>query len=278
MPISLPRYLLLLTLTGVSSGQVMTVPAPAVSSQAAPAPSADAQARAQIVADLKARNFTAAVADAKALLARDPNNVPVNKLAGLALLDLQNGAAALPYFQKALELAPSDVTTHELLVQAYAQMGDAKNRDAQRAILHGYHSDSRHPDFARAVGFLVETLRVGDYLVQGYEFYEPYGKFNDYYRFNVFNSDGVLLRYIALESDDADQAMFRQQHPTEAAAGERRFSLDVYGRGPTGEPTQALIAFVDGQPNYDMVRTRVVKFLQGDMPGPPPAAPAPLAK
>lgn len=255
--------------------QVLTVPTQPAK-QAAPAtqhanPDAqiEPQAEAKVVASLQARSFDDALAGAKTILAANPNSPKANKLIGVVLLDQHKPSDALPYFQKALQLSPDDPTIHGLLLQAFAQSGNKSNRDQQRAILRGYHSDGKHPDFAQIPGFLIETIPVGDKIIQANEFYEPAGEFHFYYRFNIFDNSGHILSFIALESDDADQALFAQQHPKEAAAGERRFSLDGYSRAPDGHATQALYMFFNGQPNYDDVRALVVKLVQtGKAPTP----------
>jgi tetratricopeptide (TPR) repeat protein len=185
------------------------------------------------------------------------------------LLDEQKSSDALPYFQKALELSPDDPTAHALLLQVYAQTGDKAKRDEQRAILRGYHSDGKHPAFAQTLAYLVETIPVGDKTIQAIEFYEPAGQFHFYYRFNIFDSAGKIQSFIALESDDADQTLYAQQHSKEAAAGERRFSLDGYSQSADGHVTQALYKFFDSQPSYDDVRALVVQLVQqGKTPAP----------
>ena len=274
------RWLLVLPLTAVSFAQVLTVPSKpaeqATPSNPSQSPSQiDPAARDKVIADLRAKKFDDALVGAKAILAAKPGSSQANKLVGVVLLDDQKATEALAYFQKALALDAEDASVHALLVQAYAQSGDTKDRDAQRAVLRGFHSDGKHPDFARSMGFLVETIPFHDRVVQAVEFYEPAGKFHFYYRFNVFDLAGHLQSFYALESDDADQAMFAQQHAKEAAAGERRFSIDVYSLNAEGHPTQGLIAFIDGQPSYDDLRSRMIKILDSNAQPIKPPAPAP---
>jgi tetratricopeptide (TPR) repeat protein len=270
------RWLLLLPLTAVSVAQVMTVPSP--QTQAGSSSSAaqiDAAARDKVAADLRANKLDDALAGAQAILASHPASAQANKLVGVVLLAQQKAGEALPYFQKALALDANDPTIHALLLQAYAQSGDAKNRDVERAILRGYHNDGQHPEFARAPSFQIETIPFQGKVVQALEFYEPQGRFHFYYRFNVFDQGGRLMYFYALESDDADQAMFAQQHPKEAAAGERRFSIDVYAINAKGNPTQGLVTFLDGQPTYDDLRARIIHILDaGGQSAAAPAAPS----
>jgi tetratricopeptide (TPR) repeat protein len=250
----------------LSAAQVLTVPTQPRTGQSAPSltppaqqPQIDPAIRAKIGEELKEKKFNEAIADAKTLLAKTPDSPQVNKLVGAVLLDAEKPADALTYFQKASELDPADDNVHALLLQAYAEMGDKTHRDEQRTILRGYHSDGKHSNVASAQGFMIETFPVGDKLVQAYEFYEPVGRYHFYYRFNVFDSSGKLERFYALESDDIDQAGYAKEHPKEAAAGERRFSIDSYQQTNPNSVTQGLIGFIDGQPTYDDLRARIVK-------------------
>lgn len=247
----------------VSQTQPATAPSSA-DHDAGPNPDAgiNPRAEAKVVASLEGRQFSAALSGAESILAANPASPKANKLVGVVLLDQQKSADALPYFQKALQLAPKDPTVHGLLLQAYAESGDKINRDAQRDILRNLHSDGKHPGFARVPAYLIETIPVGDKIIQATEFYEPFGKFHFYYRFNIFDAKGHMLSFIALESDDADQAVYAQQHPKEAADGQRRFSLDGYSKSADGHVTQALYTFFNGKPTYDDLRALVVKLVQ----------------
>lgn len=263
------------------SAQVLTVPTqkaqkPTAQKQAPPDPDAGVspQAEAKVVASLEAHNSTAAMAGAKAILAANPDSPKANKLVGVIYLDEHNSADALPYFQIALRLSPDDPTINALLLQAYAEAGDKSHRDEQRAILRRYHDDGQHPVFAQIPSFLIETIPVGDKTVQAAEFYTPSGQFHFYYRFNVFDNSGHMLSFFALQSDDADQMLFDKQHPKQAAAGERRFSLDGYARAADGKVTQALYMYFNGKPHYDDVRNLVVKLVQEGKEPVSAAAPA----
>lgn len=47
-----------------------------------------------------------------------------------------------------------------------------------------------------------------------------------YFLGQLMNAQGQILLRITLESSDSDQGLFAQQHPKEAAAGLRLFSMD----------------------------------------------------
>lgn len=284
MQLSPFRCLFVLALATVSlplaPAQVLTVPTQtAPAQQTAAKTDSDAQispqAESKVIASLQARDFDDALGGAKAILSADPTSPKANKLVGVVLLDQQKASDSLPYFEKALQLSPDDPTVHGLLLQAYAQSGDKIRRDEQRAILRGFHADGKHPGFAQIPSYLIETIPVGDKVIQATEFYEPSGEFHFYYRFNIFDTTGHIQSFIALESDDSDQALYAQQHPKQAAEGNRRFSLDGYSKSADGNVTQSLYAFFDGQPTYDNVRALVVKLVQtGKAAGPATATKA----
>lgn len=262
----LSRAFLLLSLTSVSFAQVMTVPTkPAPSAAAAPAtPQLDPAARNQVIADLREKKFDDALVGAKAILAKNPESNQANKLVGVVLLDAQKPADSLPYFEKAMALDASDPSVHALLLQAYAQAGDVKHRDEQREILRTYHTDGKHADFARSMGFLVETIPFHDKVVQAVEFYSPAGKDHFYYRFNVFDTNGHLTSFLSLQTDDADQAAYAKEHAKEAAAGGRRFSIDLYTQNAEKQTVQGVMAYLNGQPKYDELRAQIIKILESD--------------
>jgi hypothetical protein len=64
---------------------------------------------------------------------------------------------------------------------------------------------------------------------------------------------------LALESDDIDQMSYRKEHPEDAAAGKRRFSLDGYYPGNR----HATFKFYEGDPNYETVHNDVENAVAG---------------
>ncbi|HUY80445.1 MAG TPA: tetratricopeptide repeat protein [Acidobacteriaceae bacterium] len=244
--------------------QALTVPAQSTARLAPPDPDAGVTrlAESKVIASIQTHNFAAALTGARAILAANPDSPKANKLVGVVLLDQHKAADALPYFQKALQISPYDPTVNALLLQAYAESGDKVHRDQQIAILRRYHDDGQHPVFTQIPSFLIETIPVGDKTVQAAEFYKPSGQFHFFYRFNVYDANGHLLSFLALESDDSDQPLYAKEHPKQAAAGQRRFSLDGYSRTANGKVAQALFMFFNGQPSYDDVRNLVVKLVQ----------------
>ena len=234
--------------------------------QAAPPAAAgqpDASVFAGVRASLAAGKKDEALAEAKDILKAWPNSPQANEITGYALLIMAKPADAMPYFQRAQSLDPGDPQVHLLLVQAYAEMGDARHRDEEITLLRGFHSDGRHPDFAKQDGFVIEDIRLGTETVQAVEYFEPVGRYHFYYTFNVYDAADELQEFYALASEDEDQAFFEQEYPKKAKAGERRYSIDEYK-----ENSQALLGFIDGAPSYDTLRARILKALNDEQATP----------
>jgi hypothetical protein len=221
-----------------------------------------------VESSLKAGRNDEALVKAQAIVEMYPDNLQANVTTGEVLLELTRAADAVAYFRKAAALQPDDPHVHALLLQAYAESGDAKMRDAEIATLRRMHADGKHPAYSQTKGFLIERIPVGNLSVDAAEYFAPEGKFRFYYRFDVYDTSGRMIEFIALASEDEDQALFAQAHPKEARAGVRRFSLDRYS-----ENQQALLGFMDGAPTYDDLRARVVKAVTAEsVAGVAPAA------
>jgi tetratricopeptide (TPR) repeat protein len=225
----------------------------------APAAQPDASLFAAVRASLDAGKKDEALAKAMDIVKAWPNNADANAITGFVLLQMAKPGDAMPYIRKAQSIDPGDPRIHLLLVQVYAEQGDTEHRDQEIALLRGYHSDGRHPEFARLTGFMIEEIPAGSKKVQAEEYFQPVGRYHFYYRFNVYDATGKLEEFFALASEDEDQAFFEEAHPKRAKAGERRFSIDEY----TGN-SQALLGFVDGEPSYDVLRARILKALSAE--------------
>lgn len=208
---------------------------------------------------LQAGRKDEALLKAQAIVQIYPDNLQANLMAGAVLLELARPADAIAYFRKADAVQPDDPHVHSLLLEACAESGDRKLRDEERATLRRMHSDGKHPAFSETHGFMIERIPVGNLSVDAIEYFAPEGKYHFYYRFDVHDTSGKVIEFIALASEDEDQALFAEAHPKEAKAGGRRFSLDRYT-----ENQQALLGFMDGQPDYDDLRARIVKTVTAE--------------
>jgi len=67
-------------------------------------------------------------------LALRPNHFPANVMLGQVFLVQKSPAMALPYLKKAEKLQPNAGQVHQLLADAYTQLGDKSNAEQERAL------------------------------------------------------------------------------------------------------------------------------------------------
>lgn len=233
--------------------------APESPQQAEPVRQPDPIAFEGVRSSLESGRKEEALQKARAIVQIYPDNLQANLMTGAVLLELNRSAEAVPYFSKAVAAQPDDPHMHSLLLEAYAESGDKAHRDEERATLRRFHSDGRHLAFSEVHGYMIERIPVGNLAVEAIEYFAPEGRYHFRYRFDVYDTSQKMIEFIALASEDEDQAFFAQSHPKEAKAGVRRFSLDRYTQNQ-----QALLGFIDGEPSYDDLRARVVKIIQAD--------------
>jgi hypothetical protein len=83
-----------------------------------------------------------------------------------------------------------------------------------------------------------------------------------------YDASGQRIRRTAVESDDIDQISFRKDHPDQAAAGVRMYSMDGYSETRnaqgqiTGQTHSTLCpvpgCFMTGRPAYELFRSTVL--------------------
>src|ERR1700727_2943506 len=100
---------------------------------------------ANVRADLLSGNRAQALNEAEGILNAHPGNAEASFMIGTLLLDYGKPDQALVCFRNAQAAWPGSTDVHAGLLEAYAETGDRKNRDIERAILRGYHADGRHP-------------------------------------------------------------------------------------------------------------------------------------
>ena len=207
---------------------------------------------------LQKGDFKNALVISREVIATSPDNIVAYNLAGNASLRLHEYANAIEFFRHALQLQPDEYHNVGGLMAAYSLAGKTAEADAEREHIRQLKAANRLPP---GFNFQIDTFDVSDKQIWAVEFFPDLGgKFNYRYSFNVFDVAGKQVYRVALESDDVDQPMFAKEHPKEAAAGKRAFSLDGYGPG-----SHATIKFYEGEPTYATARDDAKQFIAGNL-------------
>lgn len=177
-------------------------------------------------------------------------------------LALDRYADAVQDFRTTVDLKPDVWSAHNNLSMALAESEDWPAFDKERAVIKAAR-DAKTPGLSEDHD-IIDVLRANGKTYQVWYFYKLHGHYNVRYVAIEFDKDGNAKTWIQAESDDVDQAFFKQDHPKEAATGDRRFSLDSYSQGSAGIPSQALHKFYDGEPTYEQFRADVLKTISGE--------------
>jgi hypothetical protein len=201
-----------------------------------------------------------------------PENPKITDGTAETAVALGDDAYALSLLKPWTFTHPEDSFALEWLARAYAETGDAAERDKTIAAVIKLHQTTTNEQFKRADRFVVERVKLanGNGYLDIYYAIVPFSGYHIYMLGRQVDANNALLRQITLESNDMDQVGFAKEHPDLAAKGMRRFSMDTYSAskaGPSGTATQTqgLIGFMDGQPSYDDVKARMLKVASGDV-------------
>lgn len=219
-----------------------------------------------------AGNFSSQQHDAEAyaiykqLLSELPGDAVLSKFASEAALNSGDMAFALDTLKPIAQADPDDWQAAALLTRACAESGDKSCRDSGIAHMLDLHSRGVTP--ANMQQYIVERVKAGANTLEIWTSIEPWGYYKIYASGRVLDAAGKLFLHATLESNDADQPFFAQQHPAEAAKGLREFSLDGYletGLNANGQRTQThfTYAFFVGQPSYETVRNDFIAIGNG---------------
>jgi len=216
--------------------------------------------------DFDRRQYAEAVSIYKELLGQLAGDAVLTKFASEAALNVGDTGFALSALKPLTTANPNDWQATALLTRACAESGDVACRDTGMVHMMELHKQGVMPAGLRQ--YIVERVPVGENTLLIQTSLEPWGRFHIYDLGQVLDKDGKPVMRITLESDDADQGLFAQQHPKEAAAGMRRFSYDGYGESApnaSGQRTQthSLYEFADGLPPYAAVREKFLEIASG---------------
>ena len=216
--------------------------------------------------DFSAGNYANALAIYKSLLAAHPGDPLFSKFAAESAINTGDTAYAIQTLQPIEAHNADDWQTATLLARAYAESGDKQHRDAEMLRLTGLHKRGITPP--RLTQYIIEKIHAGDHIIMLFNSLEPWGNYKIQNYARVLDNDGHLSLLVTLETGDFDQPLFAKEHPKEAAAGARSFSLDAYkdtGTNSSGQKTQThyTFKFFVGQPPYDVVRQDIIDVAAG---------------
>lgn len=216
--------------------------------------------------DVGAKQYAEALVVLKGLLQELPGDPTLSKFAADAALHIGDDKFARDILQPVAQANPDDWQAVSMLTRDYAELGDKANRDAGIAHMLDLHKRGLTPPNKQ--DYIVERVQLGDGSVTIYTSLEPFSMYKVHNVGEIFGKDGQKLLMATIESSDDDQVLFAKQHPKEAAAGLREFSLDAYrdtGVAANGKPTQThyTFKFFVGQPDYETVRQSFLDIAAG---------------
>lgn len=190
------------------------------------------------------------------VITADPTDIVAYNIAGNCSMRLKDYPAAIDSFQHALQLRPDEYHNVSGLIRAFTLAGKTKDRDELRKHISELEQAGKLPD---TFNYVFEKFDVGDKEIEVAEFPKIQGFFGERYRFKVFEAAGKEVFCVTLESDALEQPRWEKEHPKEAAAGGRGFSLDGYTHD-----SHSTFGFYNGEPPYEQVREEVKRILAGE--------------
>ncbi len=200
-------------------------------------------------------DYAGALAIFRQVLAIDPSDIVAYNVSGRCSFYLKDYPAAIDSYKHALELHPDEYHNLSALMRTYTIAGMTPERDELRKHIEQLAAAGKLPD---TFNYVFDTFDVEGKKVEVAEFPKIQGYYGERYRFKVFNSAGIEIFCVTLESDALEQPAWQKQHPKEAAAGGRQFSLDGYARD-----AHTSYGFYNAEPSYEQVRGEATQIIAG---------------
>jgi tetratricopeptide (TPR) repeat protein len=211
--------------------------------------------RQQAIDAFRQADYTRSLSIFRQIIALDPSDIVAYNGSANCSMRLKQYVLAIDYFKHALQLQPDEYHNLSGLMHAYTLARMDPERDELRKHIADLETAGKLPD---NFNYVFETFNLGDKTVEVAEFPKIQGRYGERYRFMVFDTTGKQTLCITLESNALDQLSWAKEHPKEAAAGTRLFSLDGYTRD-----SHSTFAIYDGEPGYDLVREEAKQILAG---------------
>ena len=212
---------------------------------------------------LAAGRYADAFRELHGLLAQLPQNSVMAEMTAEAALFAGDRAYAITLLKPIEEHEGGDCLARTLLARAYAENGQAAERESEISALTELRKQAPESPVGKLDFFLLEqhSLKSGG-TVRFWYALRPWGSMNTYLYAQVLDASGKTILTIELNSDDGLQVYFKQTHPDLAAKGERQFSLDATLSDDKTGHSGGAIQFFDGAPAYDAVRERILAIAE----------------
>jgi hypothetical protein len=207
--------------------------------------------------DLISRKFMQAATDFEGAAQLDPQSAQAQFWAGQALVYAERPGEAIHYLERARTMGTDSVALHLALVAAYAGSLQVEKRDAERTLLHGWHSGGDHATLAHAQGFLLETIFSHPWHINVMEYFEPQSEPNLVWRFTVRDPADIIEATYVVREDSPESKT--KGFVLLRYGGEPGQPADISG-GTSGEGEGAQrVKTYDTLPTYDVVRVDVLQ-------------------
>jgi tetratricopeptide (TPR) repeat protein len=177
---------------------------------------------------------------------------------GLAYASTGEHLKAVETWESYRHIAPDDWQARAKLVQSYQALGNTKARDDEIKALYEHRNNSSDPKVNGAERFCREQTMMANRSVFVFEYFSPTGDRQQFLRFCVLNKKGEVDYYFSLGSYDSTTEIARDLG--EIAKNERLYHLDEYT-----DTRHRTYAFFKTKPDYDEVRSMVLRVLEGKL-------------
>ena len=203
-----------------------------------------------------------ALAEAERFLTRAPDDLNALFLSARFNLELGNGNAARGRLERLLKFGGSIAQAWELMVQVAQLEGDRPRRAEAIERVKRAIQTSVDPRIRAKDSFLRDWIPVGKLAVTAADYFGRAG--NEFTRYQFGLGDprpnpgiGLLLR-----TDEDTTA--RWQETALLPPDQLLFHLDMVDQGEGGAEKIAIYEYYAGEPDYDVLRVKVLQILRGE--------------
>jgi hypothetical protein len=173
----------------------------------------------------RANDFKSALPKLRQLHEQVPQNDIITKFTAEAGVNTGDYEVARSLLDSLLHSSPDDPLALGIQAHLYGQQHDVLKRDAVLDHIQKLH-DGGKP--APQIVIIENDPLPDGGAVRICDYVEPQSRFHIVLMAEYYDASGRRVRRTALESDDIDQGAFRKEHPDQAAAVVRVYSMDVY--------------------------------------------------